>query len=991
MRKYNHKVIEGKWQKYWNTKKLFQAKENTKKEKKFILVEFPYPSGAGLHMGHLRPYVAADVYARFQRQNNKEVLFPIGWDAFGLPAENYAIKMGQHPKFTTAKNIQNAKKQLESWGLSFDWSREINTTDPNYYKWTQWLFLQFYKKGLAYEATGLINWCPKDKTGLANEEVIDGKCERCGTVVEKKELRQWYLKITEYAEKLLEGLKELPMWPEAVKVQQQNWIGKKTGVNISYDLDLKRNYVILHGFTATPKEDFHPWLKEQLESKGCFVQVPEMPNTNNPTEQEQVDFVLKNCTFDENTVLLGHSLGSVVAMKVVEKLKTKIAHLLIVGGFIDPHFIDKERNFKNRFIWKFDFKKIKNQVGEITLLHDINDSIVSIDQVTRLSEAFNLPLTQVVSQDDHFTANKEPEILKVILPQVTVFTTRPDTNFGATFVVIGPEHPLLENQYALSLENKTWKEIQKYKNQSGKTNDQERTAENKKKTGVFTGQYLINSLNGYKMPLYVADYVLGNVGTGAVVGVPGHDVRDFEFAKAFNIPVVRVVQKDVNDTAPITTIEQVQEDSGTMVNSGFLDGLNIHDATHKITDFLEEKGYGKKVVNYKLRDWVFSRQRYWGEPIPIVHCEKCGIVPVPEKDLPIELPSVKKYEPTGTGESPLAAILKWVNTECPKCSGKAKRETNTMPQWAGSSWYWLRYADSKNKKQFAEKKKQKYWTPADVYFGGMEHTTLHLLYSRFWNLFLYDQGLVTQKEPFILRKPHGIILGSDGEKMSKSRGNVVNPDEVVSHFGADTLRMYELFLGPHESQVSWSDQGISGVRRFLDRVYIWAYEFAEAPHAENKKAKDSDKVLKALHKLIKKVTEDIENFRFNTSIAAFMEFHNEIKQEFITRKSIETFLKLLFPFAPHITEELNTVIGEKKSLVYSQWPQFDEAMLLESIVEVVVQVNGKIKGKVSVPNNSNEKFALAEALKIEIVKNLATIDSIKRIIFVPNRLINLVI
>lgn len=842
MNNYNHKKIEAKWQKFWASKKTFASKDFSKKPKKFILVEFPYPSGAGLHMGHLRPYVAADVYARYNRLNGKEVLFPFGWDAFGLPAENYAIKMGVHPSKTTATNIKNAKRQLQSWGLSFDWNREINTTDPSYYKWTQWLFLQFFKKGLAYEATGMINWCPKDKTGLANEEVIDGKCERCGTVVEKKELRQWYLKITEYAEKLLEGLKTLPQWPEAVKLQQENWIGKKTGINIEYSI--------------------------------------------------------------ENS--------------------------------------DKK---------------------------------------------------------------------------VTCFTTRPDTNFGATFVVLGPEHPLLKDKSLLNIDENIWKEIEKYKEKSASEADQDRTAENRIKTGVFTGLYCINTLNNSKMPLYVADYVLGNVGTGAVVGVPGHDRRDFEFAKVFNIPVVRVVQKDEKDTGEITSLEQVQEDEGKMVNSGFLDGLDIHDATIKIMDYMESQGYGKRVVNYKLRDWVFSRQRYWGEPIPLVHCEDCGIVPVPEKELPVKLPNVKKYEPTGTGESPLADILKWVKTKCPKCKKTAWRETNTMPQWAGSSWYWLRYTDSKNKKQFASIKNQKYWTPVDVYFGGMEHTTLHLLYSRFWNLFLEDQGLVTEKEPYKKRLPHGIILGPDGEKMSKSRGNVVNPDTIVNSHGADTLRMYEMFLGPHEATVSWNEQGHIGVKRFLDRIWNWVNEIAEAPHSKQvtsdklqvTRIGDTPKVEKALHRLIKKITEDLEAFHFNTCISSFMEFHNEVKDEFITLESVRTFLVLLYPFAPHISEEMYQIIGEsnfakatsdrsenrktkkQKSVQFEAWPKFNPELVMDKTVEIIVQINGKVKAKLTVDFGSTQEKVQEEVKKLEVVKQALLNETVKRTVFVPNRLINLVI
>jgi len=990
MQKYNHKKIEAKWQKYWQVKKTFQAKDFSKKPKKYVLVEFPYPSGAGLHMGHLRPYVAADVFTRFKRMQGEEVLFPMGWDAFGLPAENYAIKMGVHPSKITAQNIKNAKRQIQGWGLSFDWSREINTTDPDYYKWTQWLFLQFYKKGLAYEATGMINWCPKDKTGLANEEVIDGKCERCGSIVEKKELRQWYLKITAYAEKLLQGLKSLDQWPDAVKLQQENWIGKKTGINITYEIEPRYNYVLLHGFDGNNEGVFFPWLKSSLEAKGIKYQAPNLPNSSAPTEAEQVDYVLKNCSFDKNTVLFGHSLGGVVAMKVLEKIQHKIAGLVLAGTFTTPDFKDRPRPFHNSFNWNFDYEIMKQKTGFIKILSDPSDFAVYFEQGKLLKQKLGGVLWETKGKQPHFTASEEPIILRALMPKITCFTTRPDTNFGATFIVVGPEHPMLSDRNILNINKIIWKDVEAYKQKASSEAEAERTAEDRTKTGVFTGLYCINNLNGYRMPLYVADYVLGNVGTGAVVGVPGHDKRDFDFAQVFNIPVVRVVKKDNSDLGPITTIDQVQEEEGVMVNSEFLNGLNIHDATVKIMDYLEQKGWGNRVVNFKLRDWVFSRQRYWGEPIPIIHCEKCGIVPVPEKDLPIKLPSVKKYEPTGTGESPLAGIKNWVNVKCPVCKSPAKRETNTMPQWAGSSWYWLRFADSKNKKSFSDKKKQKFWTPVDIYFGGMEHTTLHLLYSRFWNLFLYDQGLITSQEPYKKRKPHGIILAADGEKMSKSRGNVVNPDDIVKSHGADTLRMYELFLGPHELSVSWNDQGVSGVKRFLDRVWVWIEE-ASKLKGKKLKVKDSEKAERQLHKLIKKITDDLENQRFNTSVSSFMEFHNETKDEVMSVNSLKIFLKLLYPFAPHVTEELYQNLGGKKSLQHEAWPVYDPAKIIDQTVEIVVQVNGKMKGRLSVPTGSGEEQVKALVTSLPTVTQALLGQTIKRVIFVPNRLINFVV
>ncbi len=1015
MTKYNPKKTEAKWQKFWQTRKIFVGKDFSKKPKKFVLVEFPYPSGAGLHMGHLRPYVAADVYARFCRMKGFETLFPMGWDAFGLPAENYALKMGVHPAITTKKNIANAKKQMLSWGLSFDWSREINTTDPNYYKWTQWLFLQFYKKGLAFEATGVINWCPSCKTGLANEEVIDNSCERCGTKVEKKELRQWYLKITQYAEKLLQGLETLKAWPEPVKLQQQNWIGKKTGINITYDIVSDKadsNYVLLHGFNGSSEGIFFPWLKQELNKRTVKVVCPNLPNANHPTEDEQVAYVLKTCEFNSRTILFGHSLGAVVALKVLEKLNTKIAGVVLAGGFTNPNFKDNSRPFAKTFNWQFDFNKIKSNVDFVKILSDPTDYAIPTEQGKNLQMNLAGALLEIPGEKPHYTSEVEPNILNALLPNITCFTTRPDTNFGATFVVIGPEHPYLKHRQILNIGTKAWQAIEAYKQQALSQGDEVRTAENRKKTGVFTGLYCLNPLTNFKMPLYVADYVLGNVGTGAVVGVPGHDKRDFEFAQVFNLEIKRVVQKHEQDNLPITTLEQVQEETGVMVNSEFLNGLDIHTATEKIMDYMESQGMGKRVVNYKLRDWVFSRQRYWGEPIPLVHCEDCGVVPVPEKDLPVKLPKVKKYEPTGTGESPLADILNWVKTKCPQCKKLAYRETNTMPQWAGSSWYWLRFTDAKNSKAFASIKNQKYWTPVDVYFGGMEHTTLHLLYSRFWNQFLFDNGLVVSSEPYSLRKPHGIVLGPDGEKMSKSRGNVVDPQAIIKLYGADTLRMYELFLGPHEAMVAFNDKGAVGVKRFLDRMWDWVLNNIKY---QKSNIKDSEKVEQELHKLIKKITEDIENFRFNTCISAFMEFYNQIKEEKVSWEVIKTFLILLYPFAPHVAEELNQLASSSanqrilrrhgyggqvrksanqkiiKSLQLAKWPEFDSTKIVQKEAEIVIQINGKVKGKIQVGFDSAEEAVKVEVLKLEVIKQALINDSIKRVVFVKNRLINLVI
>lgn len=763
MKKYNPSQIEKKWQDHWLNNGVFAASDDSPKEKKYVLMEFPYPSGDGLHMGHVRGYTAGDVLARYYRMNNFEVMYPIGWDAFGLPAENYAIKHNKDPKDTTTSNIANIRKQFQAIGYSFDWSREVNTTDPEYYKWTQWLFLKFYEAGLAYEATGVINWCPKDKTGLANEEVIAGSCERCGTKVEQKELRQWYLKITDYAEKLLEGLKNLPEWPEQVKLQQENWIGKSIGAEIEFELS---------------------------------------------------------------------------------------------GG-----------------------------------------------------------------------------------EKVTVFTTRPDTIFGATYLVLAPEHELI-SKLSDSIENLS--EVTGYVQASKSKAEQERVAEDKEKSGVeLNGVSAVNPATKETIPVWIADYVLGNYGTGAIMAVPGHDARDNEFAKKFDLPII------------------------------------------ELDEFADGSKFGTPKVQYKLRDWVFSRQRYWGEPIPIIHCGKDGVVAVPEDQLPVLLPEVKNYEPTGTGESPLAVIDEWVNTTCPKCGGSAKRETNTMPQWAGSSWYYLRYTDPKNSTAFADMKKLEHWMPVDLYFGGMEHTTLHLLYSRFWNIFLHDQGLLPVSEPYTKRVPHGIILAEDGSKMSKSKGNVVNPDSIVKEFGADTLRMYELFLGPHGASVSWSDKGIIGVARFLDRIWYWANKLQPS--------EDSELVSRKLHGLIKKVTDDIETFSFNTIVSSLMQFHNEIKDERISKESVITFMKLLSPLAPHIAEEINELLGGESNLQLQAWPKFDESQIASSEVQIVVQVNGKVRDTVTTSVGSGEEAVKDLAMSQEKVQTALGGQEIKKVIFVQDRIINFVI
>jgi leucyl-tRNA synthetase len=799
---YNHKVVEKKWQKVWDDEKAFTATNDYSKPKYYALVEFPYPSGQGLHVGHPRPYTALDIVARKRRMQGYNVLYPMGWDAFGLPTENYAIKNKIHPKIVTENNVKHFKEQLHSLGYSFDWDREINTTDPNYYKWTQWIFLKLFKAGLAYKKEMPINWCTSCKVGLANEEVVNGVCERCGAPVVRKVKSEWMLKITEYADKLIEGLNDVD-YIERVKVSQKNWIGRSTGA--------------------------------------------------------EVDFQIKDTE-------------------------------------------DKLR----------------------------------------------------------------------------IYTTRCDTLFGVTYMVVSPEHPYLD-KYKDQIKN--WDEILAYREQASRKSDFERAELAKDKTGVaIDGLTAINPVNGKEVPIWVSDYVLMSYGTGAIMAVPAHDERDWEFAKKFNLPIIQVVAKngeevDVNEAA-FTDVA-----TGVLINSDFLNGLEVKDAKEKMISFLEEKGIGEAKTNYKLRDWVFSRQRYWGEPIPIVHCDKCGFVPIDESELPLLLPEVDSYMPTDNGESPLAAMTDWVNTTCPCCGGPAKRETDTMPQWAGSSWYFLRYTDPKNDEALASPEALKYWLPVDWYNGGMEHTTLHLLYSRFWHKFLYDQGVVPTPEPYQKRTSHGMILGENGEKMSKSRGNVVNPDDIVNEYGADTLRTYEMFIGAFDLAASWSEDGVKGCRRFLDRVW----KLQDLMTEEEGYSKDLET---KVHQTIKKVSSDFENLKYNTAIAAMMAILNDFyKKGSITKGELKTLIILLNPVAPHITEEMWQAIGCEGRVYQQTWPEYDEAKTVESSVEIAVQINGKVKGTLGIQKDDPKDEVIAKAK--EAIADKLTGNIVKEI-YVPGRLVNIV-
>ena len=799
---YSPKEIEKKWQGIWDAEKAFAATDDYSKPKFYALVEFPYPSGQGLHVGHPRPYTALDIVARKRRMQGYNVLYPMGWDAFGLPTENYAIKNKIHPKIVTANNVARFKEQLKSLGYSFDWDREINTTDPDYYKWTQWIFLKLFKAGLAYKKEMPINWCTSCKVGLANEEVVNGVCERCGSEVVRKVKSEWMLKITEYADKLIDGLKDVD-YIEKVKVSQKNWIGRSEGAEVDFALN--------------GKED-----------------------------------------------------------------------------------------------------------------------------------------------------------------KLRVYTTRPDTLFGATYMVVSPEHPYID-KYKDSITN--WDEIVAYREMASKKSDFERTALAKDKTGVVLGGITaINPVNGKEIPIWISDYVLMTYGTGAIMAVPAHDDRDWEFAKKFNLPMIQVVEGkegpvDINEAA-FTDVA-----TGKMINSDFLNDLEVKDAKEKMKDFLEEKGIGNRKVNYKLRDWVFSRQRYWGEPIPIVECEKCGYVPIDESELPLMLPDVDSYMPTDNGESPLAAMTDWVKTKCPCCGGDAKRETDTMPQWAGSSWYFLRYTDPKNENALASKEALDYWLPVDWYNGGMEHTTLHLLYSRFWHKFLYDNGVVPTSEPYQKRTSHGMILGENGEKMSKSRGNVVNPDDIVNEFGADTLRTYEMFIGAFDLSASWSQDGVKGCRRFLDRVW----KLMDIVTDDMEYSKDMET---KMHQTIKKVSSDFESLKYNTAIAAMMALINDFyKKNSVTKGELKTLITLLNPVAPHITEEMWEELGFEGRLYNSVWPEYDEAKTVESTVEIAVQINGKTKATLAI-GKDDPKEQVIEKAKEAIADKLT--GTIVKEIYVPGRIVNIV-
>lgn len=968
--RYDHKKIEAKWQKIWQQKKIYQTRENPGKKKCYVLDMFPYPSGDGLHVGHVEGYTATDIYARYRRMNGDNVLHPMGWDAFGLPAENFAIKNKIHPRVAVEKNIKKFKQQLQRIGFSYDWEREVDTTDPNYYRWTQWIFLQMFKRGLAYQSDEPIIWCPSCQTGLANEDLEDGRCERCGSVVEKKPLRQWVLKITAYADRLLRGLAKLP-WPESVKESQRNWIGRSVGAELSFALDTKYHFVLLHGFKSSSRGTFFPWLKKELEQRGHQVSAIDLPASFLPDIDQQVATVLSQVKFDKQTVLLGHSLGSVVALRILEKIPVKIRKTILVAGLMEPHLNSYPSGLAKRlFDWRFDFKKIKDRAGDLLILRDPRDPVIAADQALRIQQALGGKIFDIKAKKAHVCGRQEVEVLHHCLDQVTVFTTRPDTLYGATYLVLAPEHPLLDH---LSDFIGNWPKILSYRQTVSQLSELDRSKVEKTKTGVkISGVEALNPATGQKIPIWVADYVLADYGSGAVMAVPAHDQRDWLFAKKFKLPIIEVVAGgDISQNAFV--------DDGIMINSGSFNGLPNEQAKFKIV----AKVGGKKMVKYKIRDWVFSRQRYWGEPIPIIHCPKCGPVAVPEKALPVKLPPVKNYTPSGTGESPLAKIHSWVKVRCPLCQTWAKRETNTMPQWAGSCWYYLRYADPHNRQHLIDPAKDKTWQAVDVYVGGVEHATRHLIYARFWHKFLKDIGVVSRSEPFWRLKNQGLVLGADGRKMSKRWGNVVNPDDVVATYGADTLRLYEMFMGPFEQSISWSDDSLQGIRRFLDR--LWRLRLKVGP------SQPTSETEYLLHATIAKVSRDIESFDFNTAVSALMILVNHLEsQDRVCPKHFRLLLLILSPFAPHLMEELWQYLGESDSIINQKWPKALKKKLSLLEIDIVIQVDGRVRGTIKVGNQADQADIKRLAVsKPEIAKWLQGREIIKEF-YRPGRLLNLV-
>ncbi len=1142
MKRYEPKAIEPKWQQIWDEKKAFVAEDFSNKPKTYISPMFPYPSGAGMHTGHTFEHAIVDAIARFYRANGHNVLNPMGWDSFGLPAENYAIKTGTPPQQTTQTNIANFKNQLQRLGASIDWTREINTSDPEYYKWTQWIFTKFFERGLAYQKESLQWWCEIDQTVLANEQVVNGKCWRHDGPDDppavKKSIKQWFFKITDYADALLAEIPDLN-WPDKIKTAQTNWIGKSQGAEINFEIEQKPiRYVILHGYSGKPNEVFIPWLKKNLEDRGHEVYAPELPDTKTPDADAQAEFVLNNFNFDENTVLIGHSYGVPTSLKILQRLGNPIRKFISVAGFAEAGFADnKRRPFEETTNWNFDFEKIRSNVGEVELLRANNDYAVPQERSDYLLQKIGGKITDFIAEKSHVCGVEEPVVLQAALSFVKVFTTRPDTIFGATFLVLAPEHPLAK-QLATDEQREA---VENYIADAVKKTEIDRLNDTKEKTGVFTGSYATNPATGAKIPVWVADYVLYGYGTGAIMAVPAHDERDYAFAKKFDLDIRQVVanftildgdfaprddwptrEKEVVDAiitdgkgnyllqiervdgsedihfvgggvddedesaesairrevleevgftdissirqvAPFTAVNALRKaknrnhktwgayyevvvdptkqleseidqglhsvvwlpkdevaekitwpthlegwnnyldgnviDSGVregvLVNSSAFDGMASSDAREKVVSWLEEKGVAKLKTTYKMRDWLISRQRYWGAPIPIIHCEEHGAVAVPEDQLPVLLPEVDDFAPKGDGKSALARVEDWVNTTCPTCGKPAKRETDTMDGYACSSWYLLRYTDPHDNAQAWKPELANYWSPVDFYVGG-DHAVAHLLYVRFWAHVFHDMGLIDFKEPVKKLVYHGLIAAEDGRKMSKSLGNTVDPLEIIDQgYGADALRTFELFLGPIDENSNWSSTGIAGVYRFINRVWTLVQEF----DASDKSFTGNDTAVTRLqHKTTRRVTGDIRRLSFNTAISGLMEYVNDLYKlkvdgfsDAAWRDALSTLTQLIAPFAPHVAEELWQQLGHEGLVQDTMWPAWDDALIVSDTVTIIVQVNGKLRAKLEVAKDLGKDDIEQLALANEHVQTFVDGKEPNKIIYVPGKLVNIVV
>ncbi len=1014
---YEPQIIEAKWQAFWDKEHTFKTEDEIKVKKSYVLDMFPYPSAQGLHVGHPEGYTATDIYCRYLRMKGVNVLHPMGWDAFGLPAENYAIKIGKHPGEITQQNINNFRRQIKSLGFSYDWSRELSTADPSYYQWTQWLFLKLYAKGLAYQKEAPVNWCRSCQTVLANEQVTNGECERCHSKVEQRQMRQWFFKITAYADELLKDLGQLD-WPANIVEMQKNWIGKSEGAEVNFPLVNKKveRFVILHGREGSPDENFIPVLKKGLESLGYIVETPILPDTKNPDDIRQMEYVKKHCNLDSKTVIVGHSFGGIVALRLLEQ-GIKVNKVILVSTPFTGKFLDNKDRPSVVYACKkgFDFETIIKNADNFVVLGDTKDYVVSIKEAEMFADKLKVKARLVEANEAHFCAVEEPEIFNVCTDVIKIFTTRLDTIFGATYLVLAPEHELVQR---LKFRITNWPEVEKYIKKSQTRTELERKAENKKKTGVkLEGLMAINPANKEEIPIFIADYVLTSYGTGAIMAVPAHDERDWGFAQTFGQRIINVIKPVVDPSRfddyffGVVSLAVIEGESveghnrrilidklkaiskgqagwsglGLLVNSEEFDGLSSKEAVLKIA----KKIGAKLTTQYRLRDWLISRQRYWGAPIPIIHCSKCGAMPVPEKDLPVKLPDDVDFRPTG--ESPLKRSKSFHQVKCPKCGQEARRESDTMDTFVDSSWYWLRYCDPQNNQEAFNPKKITTWCPVDFYVGGAEHAVLHLLYARFITKTLADLDYIKFREPFLKLRNQGLILGEDGQKMSKSRGNVINPDEIVAKYGADTFRLYEMFMGPLEDSKPWNTSSIIGARRFLDKAWRLVNNLITGQETVNNKAETDLKYWSAY--TIKKVTGDIESFNFNTAISTLMEFSNVISSVTAGQekmKAVKNLLLLLYPFTPHITSELWQRLGEVKYIWQQTWPEWQEKVLIKKKVKIVVQINGKVRDTVDCARGSTQTV-VEETVKQSVKVNQYLTGNISKVVYIKDKLINFVV